>query len=104
MCTSRMSAVPHAAACVLPWCHCCVEDVHAHASRCTRLQHSRIWLAGYANCTASTLAQCPEVREYLSDYFGYDYSFRWWCVLILMAFIICFRVFAMLALRSVKGR
>lgn len=31
------------------------------------------------------------VKEYIEDLFGYEYSFRWWCVAILLLFIVVFR-------------
>ena len=35
----------------------------------------------------------------MDDHFGYQYSLRWWCVLILLAYIIFVRVTSILALK-----
>lgn len=48
------------------------------------------------------MESCPSVRTYIDEYFGFKYSFRWYCVLILMAFIVLFRVGAMVALKLVN--
>lgn len=31
------------------------------------------------------------VKDFMKDRFGYDYDFRWWCVGILLLFIVVFR-------------
>ena len=65
-------------------------------------------IAGYAGCTPEATASgelppgCPSAAQFLDDYFGYHYSFRWWCVLILMAFIVIFRLAAMLTVKLVN--
>ena len=57
---------------------------------------------GYQGCSQDNLAACPTVRQYLEDYFGYEYGFRWWCALILLAFVFFFRVAAMVVLKAVN--
>lgn len=40
------------------------------------------------------------VKRFLDDRFGYEFDFRWWCVVILFAFLIAFRLIAVAALKS----
>ncbi|KAG1655082.1 hypothetical protein FOA52_010286 [Chlamydomonas sp. UWO 241] len=39
------------------------------------------------------------VSEYVKQYFGYDYNFRWYCVLIMAAYVVFVRVTSILALK-----
>ena len=39
------------------------------------------------------------IRNFLRDYFGYRFEFRWFAVLIIAAYLVAFRVLAMLALK-----
>lgn len=39
------------------------------------------------------------IHNFLRDYFGYKYEFRWYAVLIVAAYLVAFRIFAMLALK-----
>lgn len=38
------------------------------------------------------------LSQFLEDSFGFEYSFRWWCVLILLAFVLFFRLGSVVAL------
>lgn len=58
--------------------------------------------AGYPGCSAAALDLCPSVKQFVDDYFGYQYDFRWWCVLILMGFITLFLLSAAIALKKVN--
>lgn len=62
----------------------------------------RLCDADYPGCAPGNLAPCPTVREYLKDYFGYEYGFRWWCALILLCFAFFFRAAAMVVLKIVN--
>ena len=67
------------------------------------VQPENVYLhAEYAPCSERDTSGCPTVSRYLEDYFGYRFDFRWWCVLILLAFIAVFRVAAMIALKFVS--
>jgi hypothetical protein len=57
---------------------------------------------GYPGCSQRQVERCPTVRVYLDEYFGYEYSFRWWCVLILFGFIVVFRVASMIVLKVIN--
>lgn len=39
------------------------------------------------------------VAEYMDIYFGMVYSLRWWCVLILLAYILFLRITSIIALK-----
>jgi hypothetical protein len=39
------------------------------------------------------------VSQYVQQYFGYDYGFRWYCVLIMAAYVMFVRVTSILALK-----
>ncbi len=39
------------------------------------------------------------VSQFLEIQFGYEYNMRWWCVLIMLAFILFFRITSILALK-----
>lgn len=56
----------------------------------------------YFPCSAENLDACPTVGQYMEDFFGFEYEFRWWCVLILLVFIMFFRVAAMVVLKLVN--
>lgn len=56
----------------------------------------------YFPCSADNLDACPTVGQYMEDFFGFEYDFRWWCVLILLVFIMFFRVAAMIVLKFVN--
>lgn len=56
----------------------------------------------YFPCSADNLDACPTVGQYMKDFFGFEYDFRWWCVLILLVFIMFFRVAAMIVLKFVN--
>jgi hypothetical protein len=43
------------------------------------------------------------VWQYVQQQFGYDYSMMWWCVLILLAYILFVRVTSILALKYCKS-
>jgi hypothetical protein len=58
--------------------------------------------AGYPGCTSVSLGACPSVKQFVKDYFDYEYSFRWWCALILLGFLAAFRVGAMITLKLVN--
>ena len=49
-----------------------------------------VWLQG---------GQVATVPNYMSSVFGYDYGFRGYCLLIIFAYVIAFRVMGILALR-----
>jgi hypothetical protein len=66
------------------------------------LDLTQVTYAEYQPCTAADTSGCPEVRQWLDEYFGFKFGFRWWCVAILMAFIVFFRVAAMIALKFVN--
>lgn len=53
-------------------------------------------------CSKQALKLCPSVSQFLEDYFGYSYGFRWYCVLILAGFVVFFRVCSMLVLKLVN--
>mgnify|MGYP001067666079 FL=1 len=42
------------------------------------------------------------VGAFMESYFGYDPNFVWWCVLILAAYVVAFRVGAVLLLRHIS--
>lgn len=42
------------------------------------------------------------IQEFMESYFGYKYDFRWWAVLIVAAYLVAFRVAAMLALKFIS--
>ena len=45
----------------------------------------------------------PEnIHDFIRDYFGYKYEFRWYAVLIIAAYLVAFRVLAMLALKFIS--
>ena len=60
------------------------------------------FFADYPGCSEENLSSCPTLAQWMEDYFGYKYGMRWWCVLIIMGFIIVFRVGAMVALKVVS--
>lgn len=47
-------------------------------------------------------SQQPTVAEFMPSYFGYEYGMRWWCVLILAAYILFVRVTSVLALKYIN--
>ena len=54
---------------------------------------------------ARTLSvQIETVSEFMVVHFGYHYNMRWWCVLILFAYIIFVRVTSILALKYCESR
>lgn len=42
------------------------------------------------------------VKEFLNDAFGYEYSFRWQCVAIALAYVVVFRLLGAAALRFIN--
>ena len=42
------------------------------------------------------------IQEFMRGYFGYKYEFRWFAVLIIAAYLVAFRVAAMLALKFIS--
>ena len=48
--------------------------------------------------------QIETVSEYMEAHFGYQYNMRWWCVLILFAYIIFVRVTSVLALKYCESQ
>lgn len=50
---------------------------------------------------ACNAAQVP-VRQFVEDYFGFQYSMRGWAVLILVGFVLVFRMACIVALRKLN--
>ena len=50
----------------------------------------------------SAPSQLPSVSQFISSVFGYEYSFRGWCLLIVLAYVVFFRVLGIIALRYVS--
>ncbi|CAL8463057.1 g2591 [Coccomyxa elongata] len=46
--------------------------------------------------------QVTTVKEFLTSYFGYEYSFRWNCTAIIIAYIFLFRIGSMLSVRFIS--
>lgn len=42
------------------------------------------------------------VSEYVRVQFGFDYGLRWWCVLIVFAYVVFYRVTSILALKYIN--
>ena len=42
------------------------------------------------------------IHDFMRNYFGYKYEFRWYAVLIIAAYLVAFRVAAMLALKYIS--
>lgn len=42
------------------------------------------------------------IHDFMREYFGYKYEFRWYAVLIVAAYLVAFRVAAMLALKYIS--
>ena len=42
------------------------------------------------------------IGSWIKSYFGYDYDFRWYCVLIIAGFVLAFRVLAVVAVRYIS--
>lgn len=55
-------------------------------------------LSGFGTGSADPIT----IKAWLKAYFGYDYDFRWYCVLIICAFVVAFRVLAVLAVRYIS--
>lgn len=60
----------------------------------SQLADSQVPMLGYPESIS--------VGEFISTFFGYSYSFIWWCVLIVFAFVACLKVCAILALTYVR--
>ncbi len=51
-----------------------------------------------------TPLQVFTVSEFMEEYFGYYYHMRWWCVLILAAYILFVRIGSIIALKYCECR
>lgn len=55
-------------------------------------------LTGFGTGSANPIT----IKAWLKSYFGYEYDFRWYCVLILFGFVIAFRLLAVMAVRFIS--
>ncbi|KAK9826588.1 hypothetical protein WJX74_004476 [Apatococcus lobatus] len=55
-------------------------------------------LTGFGTGSATPIT----IKAWLKSYFGYEYDFRWYCVLIIFAFVVAFRVLAVMAVRYIS--
>ena len=60
----------------------------------SQLADSDVILEGYPGSTT--------VGEFVSNFWGYDYGFVWWCPLIVFAYVAFFRVAAVLSLSYIS--
>ncbi|GAX73712.1 hypothetical protein CEUSTIGMA_g1165.t1 [Chlamydomonas eustigma] len=60
---------------------------------------------GFRNELVSGLpgaAQAPTISAFLTSVFGYEYNFRFWCLLIILAYVLFYKVLGIVALRYVS--
>lgn len=48
------------------------------------------------------LPQSQTVSEFIESFLGYEWGFRWWCVLIIVGYIFFFFAVSTLALKKLK--
>ena len=60
----------------------------------SQLADSEVPLEGYPGATT--------VGEFVSNFWGYDYGFVWWCPLIVFAYVAFFRLVSVLSLSYIS--
>jgi hypothetical protein len=51
------------------------------------------------NTFQPTVGPATTVKAFMKDFFGYEFGFAWWCILIVFGYVLFFRLLGAAALR-----
>jgi hypothetical protein len=83
-----------------PWRALCAVPAATKAGTASHI--SAPALSPPASCALAFLLQPQTVSQFIEEFFGYEWGFRWWCVLIMAGYLLFFFVTCSWALKRIN--